>query len=92
MTMFDDQPNARDVLTQRKARLEEDVQHASSAADCSPSHDGALSTACSPSTPGQRPQDMNELGIPASRASLSKAGSSSARWAAQCKPINAPFS
>ena len=65
MTMFDDQPSARDVLRQRQAQAAEDLQHASSAANGK--HMGDEATECSPSTPEQRLQDANELGFPESR-------------------------
>ena len=65
MTMFDDQPSARDVLRQRQARAVEDLQHASSAANGKNMGDEA--TKYSPSTPEQRLQDANELGFPDAR-------------------------
>ena len=65
MTMFDDQPSARDVLRQRQARSAEDLQYASSVPNGK--HMGDEATEYSPSTPEQRLQDANELGFPDSR-------------------------
>ena len=65
MTLFDDQPSARDVRKQRQARLREDVQHASSAPSPPPPgkpSDDAVSEN-SPSTPIQWGQQTNELGF-----------------------------
>ena len=77
MTMFDDQPSARDALKQRQASVEDDVQHASSAAYGTRSEREASITECSPITPEQRQQDMDELGFPGPRRPSSRAGAAS---------------
>ena len=75
--MFDDQPSARNALKQRRASVEDDVRHASSAAYGTHSEREASPTECSPSTPDQRQQDMDELGFPGSRRPSSRAGPAS---------------
>ena len=73
MTLFDDQPSARDVRKQRQARVEEEAQHASSAAPGRPSGDAA--TECSRSTPEQWAQEATELGFTASKRASGGPGS-----------------
>ncbi len=74
MTLFDDQPSARDVRKQGQARLEEEAQHASCAPPGKPSNDAA--TECSPSTPEQWAQEANELGFTGSKRAPGGHGSS----------------
>ena len=61
MTLFDDQPSARDVRSRQQSWSGEDAQHASSVFPGKASIDTA--TECSPSTPEQWAQDANELGF-----------------------------
>ena len=76
MTLFDDQPSARDVRKQRQARSGEDAQHASSAAPERPCNDAA--TECSPSTPERWIQEADELGFISSKSE--SGGHSSGRY------------
>ena len=82
MTLFDDQPSARDVRKQRQARFGEEAQHASSAAPGRPC--SAAATECSPSTPEQWMQETDELGFTATKGELGGHGSS--RYSQQCSP------
>ena len=81
MTMFDDQPDARDVLRRRQAHAAEDTQHAVSPALSKPVLHHASATQCSPGTPEQSIGDMHELGFSADRTPGSRGGLSSERYA-----------
>lgn len=65
MTLFDDQPSARDVRNRQQAWSGEDAQHASCPSPGKPSSDAA--TECCPNTPEQWVQDANELGFTTSK-------------------------
>ena len=77
--MFDDQPDARDVLRRRQAHAAKDIQHAVSSASSKPFVQQA-STRCSPDTPEQSGGDMYELGFPGDTPG-SRGGLSSGRYA-----------
>ncbi|CAK0736155.1 hypothetical protein CVIRNUC_000700 [Coccomyxa viridis] len=79
MTMFDDQPDARDVLRRRQAHAAEDTQHAVSPALSKPVLHHASAPQCSPGTPEQSIGDMHELGFSADRTPGSRGGLSSER-------------